>query len=73
MEQSYTGLGHIRSSILYYGGYFSGNQESRGRTLWRPSINSKSGVWRKSEIGYSPDLPVGPDQFLFTNLALGIG
>lgn len=42
LEQSYTGLGHIWSNILYCGGYFSGNQESRGRTVWRPSINGKS-------------------------------
>lgn len=55
------------------GGYFSGNQDSRGRTVWRLSINGQSGVWRKSESRCGSDPSVGPDQFFPTDLGLGVG
>lgn len=31
--------------------------------MWRPSVNGKSRVWRKSEIRCDSDPSVGPDQF----------
>lgn len=40
--------------------------------MWRPSVNGKCGVWRKSESRCGSDPPVGPDKFFPTDLGLGV-
>lgn len=51
LEQGYTGLEHMRSNTLCYGGSFSGNQEARARTLWGRALMASVGFGESLRMG----------------------